>query len=42
MGQIAANKTNQELELVIDEYYNTLLLLLSKKMRYSNSINAHN
>ena len=41
MGQIAANKTNQELELVIHEYYNTLLLLLSKKMRYSNSINAH-
>ena len=24
IGQIAANKPTQELELVIDEYYNTL------------------
>ena len=40
MGQIAANRDNKNIEFVIDDYYNSLLVLLSKKSRYPNNINT--
>ena len=40
MGNIAANKTNQKLKSILDEYYDCLLLLLSKKSRLPSNINT--
>ena len=40
MGQIAANKKNKKIKSVINEYYNILLLLLSKKPRVPSNINT--
>jgi len=40
MGQIAANRENKKIKSVILQYYNTLLLLLSKKSRISSNINT--
>ena len=40
MGQIAANRENKKIKSVILQYYNTLLLLLSKKSRISSKINT--
>ena len=40
MGKIAANKTNQNIKKIISEYYDHLLILLSKKSRYPSNINT--
>ena len=40
MGSIAANKSNQKIKPVINEYYKHLLLLLSKKSRLPSNINT--
>ena len=41
MGNIAANKKNQSIKNIKKEYYNCLLLLLSKKSRHLSNINTH-
>ena len=40
MGKIAANKTNQKIQKVISQYYDYLLILLSKKARHPSNINT--
>ncbi|MBI64961.1 MAG: cytoplasmic protein [Candidatus Marinimicrobia bacterium] len=40
MGNIAANKNNETIEKIKKKYYNSLLLLLSKKARYPSNINT--
>ena len=40
MGNIAANKDNKSIEHVKKNYYQSLLLLLSKKSRYPSNINT--
>ena len=40
MGQIAANRENKKIKSVILQYYNILLLLLSKKSQISSNINT--
>ena len=41
MGKIAANEKNEKIISVLDNYYNLLLLLLSKKPRHVSNINTH-
>ena len=40
MGNIAANRDNKKIDYVINKYYDSLLLLLSKKSRYTSNINT--
>ena len=40
MGIIAANKSNKKIKTILNEYYNSLLLLLSKKSRLLSNINT--
>tara|TARA_B100000614_G_scaffold215927_1_gene200513 strand:- start:561 stop:1505 length:945 start_codon:yes stop_codon:yes gene_type:complete len=39
MGKIAANEDKHGIEIVIKNYYNSLLTLLSKRARYTSNIN---
>ena len=41
MGKIAANEKNEKVISVLNNYYDLLLLLLSKKPRYVSNINTH-
>ena len=42
MGQIAANKTNQKLKLVIDEYYNTFNpMVVELEIQLKHITNTH-
>ena len=41
MGQIAANEQNDTIEIILKKYYSSLLLLLSKRARYTSNINTH-
>ena len=40
MGKIAANKNKDEIEKVLNEYYNSLLLLFTKRSRHTSNINS--
>ena len=40
MGNIAANKAKKTIEIILKEYYDYLLLLLSNKPRFPSNINA--
>ena len=41
MGKIAANEKNEKIISLLDNYYDLLLLLLSKKPRHVSNINTH-
>ena len=40
MGKIAANEKNESFDLVKNKYFDNLLILLSKKSRYTSNINT--
>ena len=40
MGKIAANQTKEKIEDVLNDYYNSLLLLFTKKSRHTSNINS--
>lgn len=40
MGKIAANETNKSFDLIRSKYFDNLLILLSKKSRYTSNINT--
>ena len=40
MGNIAANEKNEKFESIKDKYFKSLLILLSKKSRYTSNINT--
>ena len=41
MGKIAANDQKQEIDIVLNNYYDLLLMLLYKKPHYTSNINTH-
>ena len=41
MGKIAANEIKDVTKVVLENYYNSLLILLSKRARYTSNINTH-
>ena len=40
MGNIAANEKNEKFDLIKNQYFKSLLILLSKKSRYTSNINT--